>query len=100
MSTLFVELMGDTAGFLTTVSFVPQVVKVLRDRDTSAISLPMYVVFTTGIFFWLVYGIFLHSAPILIANIVTFVLASAVLVLKITLEWRARLHSGPPSPPL
>lgn len=74
---------GIIAAILTTVSFVPQVVRTLRTQDTRAISLWMYVLFTTGVFLWLVYGAVLGLLPVIVANGATLVLALAVLVLKI-----------------
>lgn len=74
---------GFAAAALTTFAFVPQVVRTLRTRDTRAISLWMYVLFTAGVFLWLVYGSVLALWPVVIANGVTFLLAFAVLVLKI-----------------
>lgn len=74
---------GFAAAALTTFAFVPQVVRTLRTRDTRAISLWMYVLFTGGVFLWLVYGSILALWPVVIANGVTFLLAFAVLVLKI-----------------
>ena len=77
-----VELIGYAAAVLTTVSFVPQVIKTWRSRSADDLSLLMLVVFTLGVFLWLVYGIVLRSAPIVAANAVTFVLAAALVVLK------------------
>jgi MtN3 and saliva related transmembrane protein len=75
--------MGYAAAALTTVSFLPQAVKTIRSRDTSGISLLMYVVFTIGIGFWFCYGIVLHSWPMIVANAITFVLAATILALKL-----------------
>lgn len=78
-------LIGSIAASLTTLCFVPQVVKVLRDKDTKAISLPMYALFALGLCFWLTYGLMIGSWPIIVSNTVTLVLASAILVMKIRL---------------
>jgi MtN3 and saliva related transmembrane protein len=75
--------MGTAAAILTTVSFVPQAVKTLRTRETLAISLWMYALFTVGIACWFGYGIVLHSWPMIVSNAVTFVLAAAILALKL-----------------
>ena len=77
------EWLGYVAATLTTVAFVPQAVKTLRTRDTSGISLGMYVVFTFGIVCWFGYGIFLGSWPMIASNAVTFVLAATILALKL-----------------
>jgi MtN3 and saliva related transmembrane protein len=76
-------LIGLLAGALTTVAFVPQVVKVYRSRSTGDISLSMYLIITTGYVLWLLYGILIASMPVILANIVTLVLAFTILVLKV-----------------
>jgi len=80
---ILTEWVGYTAAMLTTVSFVPQVWRILRTRHTQDISLRMYVLFTAGVGMWLVYGLLLSSWPIIVANTVTLVLAGAVLFLKL-----------------
>ncbi|QNU15840.1 SemiSWEET transporter [Thermomonas sp. XSG] len=77
------EWLGYLAATCTTLSFVPQAVKTIRTRDTSGISLGMYVVFTFGIVCWFGYGIFLGSWPMIASNAVTFVLAATILALKL-----------------
>ena len=77
------EWMGYVAATCTTLSFVPQAVKTIRSRDTSGLSLGMYVVFTFGVAMWLVYGIALHSIPMILANVVTFLLSATILGLKL-----------------
>ena len=77
------EWAGYLAAAMTTLAFVPQALKTIRTRDTRSISLGMYVVFTIGIAFWLVYGIALNSTPMILSNIVTFLLSATILVLKL-----------------
>jgi MtN3 and saliva related transmembrane protein len=77
------EWTGYVAAMLTTLAFVPQAVKTIRSKDTRSISLGMYVVFTIGIGFWLIYGISLGSMPMILSNIVTFGLSATILGLKL-----------------
>ena len=77
------EIIGYVAAVLTTGSFVPQVLKVARERQTKGISLGMYVLFTLGVALWLVYGLLIGSAPVAAANAVALLLAGAVLVMKL-----------------
>ena len=77
------EWMGYIAATCTTLSFVPQALKTIRTRDTSGISLWMYVVFTVGIGFWFGYGVFLKSWPMIVSNAITFLLSSTILGLKL-----------------
>lgn len=79
----FIDALGYVAATLTTASFVPQAWHTFRTRDVSGISLAMYSVFTLGIVLWLVYGLFLEAWPIVIANLVTFALAAAILGMKL-----------------
>ena len=77
------EWMGYEAATCTTLSFIPQAVKTIRSRDTSGISLWMYVVFTFGIACWFGYGLFLQSWPMIVSNAITFLLSSTILGLKL-----------------
>ncbi len=77
------DMLGYVAAVLTTVAFVPQAVKTARSRDTSGISLGMYVIFTTGVALWLVYGLALSALPIILANSITLPLAATILALKL-----------------
>lgn len=76
------DIIGLLAAFLTTASFVPQAILVLRTRNTEGLSLFMYILFTAGIACWLIYGLFIASLPIILANLVTIVLASMILAVK------------------
>ena len=77
------DLIGYVAATLTTCSFVPQAWLTFRTRDVSGISLGMYSAFTTGVALWLAYGLLLQAWPIVIANAITLVLASAILGMKL-----------------
>jgi MtN3 and saliva related transmembrane protein len=77
------EIIGGLAAVLTTTSFLPQAIHVLRTRDTGAISLTMYTLFTAGISLWGVYGLMTNQLSIIAANGITVVLAGLILCLKI-----------------
>jgi MtN3 and saliva related transmembrane protein len=83
MRAMNVEWFGYAAAVLTTGSFVPQAVMTIRTRNTSGISLAMYVIFTLGVALWLLYGIAVRSGPMILANSVTLALAATILGLKI-----------------
>lgn len=90
------DWLGYAAAALTTFSFVPQALHTFRTRDVSGISLAMYSAFTVGITFWLAYGLILQAWPIVVANVVTLVLAVCILGMKIGIEHqRARKRKGP-----
>ena len=82
MANATAECVGMAAAFLTTGSFVPQAIRVFKTRDTRAISLAMYAMFTAGSLLWFIYGICIKSTSVIAANAVTFLLALTILILK------------------
>ena len=74
---------GSIAAVLTTVAFVPQALKVIREKQTHGISLAMYALFTAGVALWFVFGLLIHSWPVTLANGITLVLASVILAMKL-----------------
>ncbi|WP_434686328.1 SemiSWEET transporter [Pseudanabaena minima] len=79
----FTNLLGFTAASLTTLAFLPQVIKIWRSRSTKDISLPMLITFIAGVTLWLIYGLLVNAAPIYIANGITLVLNLAILRFKL-----------------
>lgn len=79
---LNINLLGYIAALCTTLSFIPQVVYILKTKDTSSISLSMYVTFVFGVFCWLIYGVMKNDIPLLLANLITFILSGIILILK------------------
>ena len=81
--THFSDVVGYSAGFLTTAAFVPQVAKTFKERRARDISLGMYALFCIGVGMWLFYGVLMASWPVVVSNFVTLLLSGAVLVLKL-----------------
>ena len=79
----YVTILGLIAGTLTTVAFLPQVIKAWRTKSTKDVSLWMFILFCVGVFLWLVYGILVKDIPVIAANLITFILASIILIFKI-----------------
>lgn len=77
------EMLGLTAGTLTTISFLPQVIKTWKTRSAKDLSLVMFLLFTIGIALWLVYGILINDLPVILSNMVTLVLAATILFFKL-----------------
>ncbi|MBU2646732.1 SemiSWEET transporter [bacterium] len=77
------SVIGLIAAICTTVSFMPQAIKIIRTRQTKDLSLGMYAILTSGIFFWLLYGILVRDVPLIAANLISFVFTFTILVLKI-----------------
>ena len=82
-SSALLEAIGSCAAVCTTVSFVPQLVRVWRRKSADDISLVMFLLFSFGVLCWLIYGIGLGSIPMIAANVVTLTLALAILCLKL-----------------
>jgi MtN3 and saliva related transmembrane protein len=79
----YTEWIGYAAASLTTASFVPQAWLTFKTRDVSGISLGMYSAFTLGIGLWLAYGLLIEAWPVVIANVITLVLAASILAMRL-----------------
>lgn len=79
----FLDLLGLVATCFTTSSFVPQVWRIWKTKDVSAISLPTYVIITVGLALWLAYGLLKSDLPLIVANSVMVVLTAAITVMKL-----------------
>jgi MtN3 and saliva related transmembrane protein len=78
-----VTIVGLAAAFCTTSSFLPQAVQTIKTKDTSGISLYMYLLFAFGTLLWFLFGIFSNNIPIIMANGVTLIFAVIILFYKI-----------------
>ena len=83
ISNFILKYIGFLAAFCTTFAFIPQAVKVWKTKSTKDISLYMFIIFTVGVFSWLIYGITISDMPIILANSVTLVLSLFILMFKI-----------------
>jgi MtN3 and saliva related transmembrane protein len=78
-----IVLIGYFAGALTTLSFVPQVTRAWKLKETRDLSLAMLLLFAAGVLLWTLYGIRTGSMPIIAANVITFILILVLLLMKI-----------------
>ncbi len=78
-----IEIIGLLAGACTTIAFVPQVIKTYKSKSAKDLSLGMFLTFWVGIILWLIYGFVVEDLPIVVANLLTLILASVILVLKV-----------------
>jgi MtN3 and saliva related transmembrane protein len=83
MSSEYITLIGLAAGTLTTVSFLPQLIKTWQCKSARDLSYAMLLSFGSGVVLWLVYGLYLRALPIILANAVTLALIVAILLLKV-----------------
>lgn len=78
-----ITILGLTAATLTTSAFLPQVIKTWQTKSAKDVSVAMLITFCTGIFLWLLYGIFRQDLAIILANAVTLMLNLVILYLKL-----------------
>jgi MtN3 and saliva related transmembrane protein len=83
MASPLVDVVGASGAVLTTVCWVPQAVKIIRDRDTRAISLPGTMLCVIGVLFWLIYGVAIVDGPLIGSSVITFAITAVILALKI-----------------
>lgn len=76
------EIVGFIAAILTTSAFIPQVYRTWKTKDVAPISLTMFIIMFLGISLWLVYGIYIKSLSMVIANTVTSVLVLCIIIMK------------------
>jgi MtN3 and saliva related transmembrane protein len=79
----WIYITGLSAAVLTSTSFLPQALKTIRTKDTSSISLSMYILFTFGTLMWFIYGLATNNVPVWLANGFTLILASIILYFKV-----------------
>ena len=78
-----ITLVGLMAGTLTTIAFVPQLVKTWKLKSAKDVSFGMLSIFGAGVLLWIEYGVLISALPVILANVVTLLLISAILVMKI-----------------
>ena len=78
-----IDILGYVAAVGTTSAFIPQVYKVYKTKKTEDLSLGTFLLFCIGIVLWTIYGIFIQSLPVILANSITFALAFYILLMKI-----------------
>ena len=85
------DAIGYVAATLTTIAFVPQAWKTWKTKSAAGVSLRMYAIFTLGVALWLAYGLMIGAWPVIVANVITLVLALFILVMRLKFgDGRAR----------
>lgn len=96
MNAFLIEIIGGAAGLLTTVAFLPQVLRTWQTKSAGDISFAMLGIFAAGLALWFAYGLLIWSLPVIAANGVTFALVLIILTLKVLehrAHHRARAHA-------
>ena len=83
LASSLLNIIGIAAALLTTLCWLPQTFKVIREKETRALSMPANVIFAIGILLWLVYGIGIGDWPVIGANAVSLVLVSVIIAMKL-----------------
>ena len=83
MNSLYIEFFGYFAAILTTAAFLPQLIKTIKTKKAEDVSLVTLIMFICGVGSWIVYGFAISSLPVVIANIITFILNFFILISKI-----------------
>jgi MtN3 and saliva related transmembrane protein len=78
-----IELIGTAGATLTTLCWLPQALKVIREKETRALSLPATLAFTLGVVLWLIYGLAIGDGPLIGSNAVTLALMAPILAMKL-----------------
>jgi MtN3 and saliva related transmembrane protein len=82
-TTDFTTVLGLVAGALTTIAYLPQLIKTWKSKSAEDLSWSMLITLCVGIILWLIYGTYVHDLPVILANVVTLMLSSVILVLKL-----------------
>ena len=78
-----VPWIGAIGAVLTTICWLPQAIRLVRHKDTRAISLITNLTFGIGLVFWLIYGIAIVDWPLIASNAVSVVLTSVIVAMKL-----------------
>lgn len=95
-----IETLGFVSAFLTTVSFLPQAIQVIKTRDTASLSLAMYTILTLGVASWLIYGWMIQDSAVIVANMITLILCIVILSIKIFNDKLAKPQSSSLNEPM
>ncbi|HEY3814466.1 MAG TPA: SemiSWEET transporter [Caulobacteraceae bacterium] len=95
MRDVLIEVIGAGAAVCSVTSFVPQLLKLIREKEAEAVSLRMYAVTVTGFSLWLAYGVLRESPPLIASNALSLLLSGAILVLTLRYQHRNREPSAP-----
>jgi MtN3 and saliva related transmembrane protein len=77
------KIIGLVAGLLTTISFIPQVIKTWRSKSAKDLSLVMFLLYCSGMLLWTIYGFMLNELPLILWNVITLALSLVILFFKI-----------------
>ena len=83
MEKVYLDLLGYCAATLTTIAFIPQVLKTIKTKSAKDVSIGMFISFTIGVFLWIMYGLVTSNKPIWISNSIIFCLAITQIILKL-----------------
>ncbi len=94
-SQIIVDTIGAGAAVCSTTSFVPQLIKLVREKTAEAVSAPMFALTVAAFALWSAYGLVLHSWPLLVSNVISLGLSAAILLLKLRFRGRDEARAAP-----
>ncbi len=94
MEMILIEFLGYLSASLTTIAFVPQILKTLKTKSAKDVSMGMFGLFTTGVFLWIIYGFLTDTKPVFISNIIIFCLALTQIILKIKYDRQEKTRNS------
>ncbi|HOB23603.1 MAG TPA: SemiSWEET family transporter [Kaistella sp.] len=76
------EIIGLIGGFLSCITFVPQIFKTWKSKSVEDISVHTFLIVLASTIIWIAYGIFKDSISVILTNIVVFFTAIVMLWMK------------------
>ena len=83
MVTLLTNIIGYSATVVATLIMLPQLIKTIKTKRVEDISMMMLIIFMVNNILWVIYGILSNGNPVIVANIIVFIIVLSVFVLKI-----------------
>jgi len=77
------DIIGFTAAVICSLSMTPQVIKIYRTKKTQDLSLSAFSVLATGLSLWFLYGVLIHSIPVIAGNAIGVSFTLYIIIMKI-----------------
>jgi MtN3 and saliva related transmembrane protein len=76
-------IIGYAAAFFTSFSMIPQIIRLVKLKESKDVSLVMTMALCLGVLLWLLYGIAINNMPVIVANGVSFCVTATTVILVI-----------------
>jgi len=78
-----IEILGLLAGTITSITFVPQVIKIWKTKSAKDLSLVMLLLLIAGVLLWLTYGLLVKDTAIIYTNSMVLMMSMIMLYFKL-----------------